>query len=387
MTSVTQPSNTVHTRQPKLVFIMSNFTYGGAEKQWLEYLTNVPEHLDIHTEIITFLPNPSENIADDFSTLGLNTTLVDRSSMSFPRFLITLIHTLWRLRPTIVHTNMAGSVGTWGRLAAWLTGVPYIIHSDRQLDQEATRTQHLLRPFLDRITHKFTPNAHATADWLAAKGIPRSKITFMPNATDTEKFKPGKGKSLRAEWGIPDNALVAGFIAKFRAEKRIDVMLDAITSLPEEERPDYLVMGGNGELMLQIKAKIEADPWLQKNTRLLGIVSDTSSFFESIDYLILTSDKEGVPNVVLEALATEKPVVSTNVTDLPILLKDAGFVGKMGDPASVAAAIRKMNKLNPTERKTMGKEGRKLVTNKFEQAYAARCFWEAHEAFLVQETA
>lgn len=369
-------------RTPKLVFIMSNFTYGGAEKQWLEYLSAIPDDMDFDTEIITFLPNPPESIASQFADLGVKVTLVDRSSMSFPRFFLTLAHTLRQMRPQVVHTVLTGSVDTWGRLAAWLIGVPVIIHSELQIDSEVTRSQRLLRPFLDRLTDKFLPNAHATADWLAAKGIPRRNITFIPNATDVERFKPGKGRSMRADWGIPEDALVAGFIAKFRAEKRIDVLLDAVLSLPEAERPDYLVMGGNGELMPTIKAKVEADPWLNERALILGMVSDTPSFFESIDYLILTSDKEGVPNVVLEALATEKPVVSTDVTDLPILLKDAGFVGKMGDPKSVAAAIRQMNHLSTAERAELGKRGREMVVSKFEQSYAAKLFWEAHEEYL-----
>ena len=364
----------------KLVFVMSNFTYGGAETQWYEYLKTRPDKLDV--EIITFLPNPPESVERLFSELNVKVRLVDRSSMGFVPWFFTLLRTMRQMRPTVVHTVLTGSVDTWGRLAAWLTAVPTIIHSELQMASEVTRTQALLRPFMDRITHRFLPNAHATADWLAAKGIPRDKIVFVPNATDVSKFTPDSGRSLRADWGIPEDALVAGFMAKFRPEKRLDVLLDAVTSLPEQERPDYLVIGGNGEMMPMVKERVEADPWLKERTRVLGIVSDQVSFFKSIDYFMLTSDKEGVPNVVLEAMAMEKPVLTTNVTDLPVILENIGIVAQMGDPQSVAAAMREMQQKSPAERLVMGQAGRKKVLEEFERSAASRAFWQAHADFL-----
>lgn len=171
-------------------------------------------------------------------------------------------------------------------------------------------------------------------------------------------------------------------MAKFRPEKRLDVLLDAVTSLPEQERPDYLVIGGNGEMMPMVKERVEADPWLKERTRVLGIVSDQVSFFKSIDYFMLTSDKEGVPNVVLEAMAMEKPVLTTNVTDLPVILENIGIVAQMGDPQSVAAAMREMQQKSPAERLVMGQAGRKKVLEEFERSAASRAFWQAHADFL-----
>ncbi len=371
--------------KPKILFVMSSFTVGGAEKQWAQYLSAKPSNLEVDLEIIVFFPASSASVEKSFQDLGVKIILIERRNLSFPQFFWQLYRTIRTSKPTIVHTVMTGSMGTWGRLAAFLAGVPRVIHSDRTLYLDDTRAQLVLRPLLDRFTHRFLPNAHTTADWLVTRGIPRRKIAVMPNVTNIEKFHPQKVKSIRATWGIPETATVAGYIAKFRPEKRIDLLLDAMLLVPENERPDYLIMGGDGPMMPQVKARIEVDPWLSKHCRLLGIVEDTPSFLASVDYTLLTSENEGSPNVVLEAMAMEKPVVSTTVADVPRILEGAGILAEMGNVQSVAEGIRKMQKLSRAERAVLGKRGREKILETFELSKAAKVFWDAHVDFLGQD--
>jgi glycosyltransferase involved in cell wall biosynthesis len=371
--------------KPKILFVMSSFTVGGAEKQWAQYLSAKPRHLGVDLEIIVFYPPSSASVEKSFKDLGVKVTLIERSKLPFHTFLWQLYRTMQISKPTIVHTVMTGSMGTWGRVAAFLAGVPYVIHSDRSLHPDDTRLQLALRPLLDRFTHRFLPNAHATADWLVSRGIPRRKITVMPNVTNVEKFNPAKVNSIRSTWGIPESAKVAGYIAKFRPEKRIDVLLEAMLLVPENERPDYLVLGGDGPMMPVIKAKIEADPWLSQHCRLLGIVEDTPGFLASIDYSLLTSQNEGSPNVVLEAMAMEKPVVATKVSDVPRILEGAGILAEVNDVRSIAEGIRAMQKLSKEERAKLGKRGREKILETFELSKAAKVFWDAHIDFLGQD--
>jgi glycosyltransferase involved in cell wall biosynthesis len=369
----------------KILFVMSSFTIGGAEKQWAQYLSAKPRNVAVDLEIIVFFPSSSASVEKSFKDLGVKVTLIERAKLPFHKFLWQLYTHMRTSKPTLVHTVMTGSMGTWGRLAAFLAGVPHIIHSDRSLHPDDTRIQLALRPFLDRFTHRFLPNAHATADWLVSRGIPRRKITVMPNVTNVEKFNPCKVKSVRATWAIPETATVAGYIAKFRPEKRIDLLLDAVLLVPENERPDYLVMGGDGPMMPKVKARVEADPWLSKHCRLLGIVEDTPSFLASIDYTLLTSDNEGSPNVVLEAMAMEKPVVATKVSDVPRILEGAGILAEIGNAKSIAEGIRKMQRLSKEERAKLGKRGREKILETFELSKAAKVFWDAHLDFLGQD--
>jgi glycosyltransferase involved in cell wall biosynthesis len=384
MNTVTLGMSNISYVKPKIVFIMSSFTLGGAEKQWALYLSSRPKDFDFDVEIITILPTPEgcEFVEKLFLDLGVKITLVDYSKQSFLQFFWNLYRTIRQTKPSLVHTVLTGSVGTWGRLAALIAGVPRIVQSDLTMMLEFTRAHKLLDPFLNRQTDIFLPNAHAIADRLVSHGVPREKIFVVPNITDGERFNPQRVKSIRSSWGIPDQAIVAGFVARFRPEKRIDVLLDAMLLVPENERPDYLVLGGDGTEMRMVQARVKNDPWLTKHCKLVGTVEDTPSFFASVDYTLLTSDSEGIPNVVLEALAMEKPVVATDVSDVPLVLEGCGFVGKMGQPATIAEGIRKMQALTPEARKALGKKGRAKVLENFELSKATKVFWDAHKAIL-----
>jgi glycosyltransferase involved in cell wall biosynthesis len=368
--------------KPKIVLMMSNFNYGGAEKQWAQYLAQLPPDAPFEVEIITFLPNSPISLEHLFDR-ALTVTLIDYSSMSFPKFFLKLVMTLRRIQPKIVHTILTGSVDTWGRLAAWMAQVPIIIHSELSLGYFGASRKHLLlRPFLDRVTDRFLPNSHAMAQWLANNGVPKGKICYVPNPIDLDIFRPGAAPSLRAELGVPDTAVVAGFLATFRPVKRLDILLDAIEALPESDMPDFFLFGGDGEAMPMVKARLEANNLLKQKVKLLGLVRDTPRFFESIDYFILTSDIEGMPNVVLESLAMEKPVIASDIADLARILKGAGLLAKAGDAKSFAEQIRVMQHLTLEQRTTLGKVGRKHIENEFAISVASRHFWQAHQTLL-----
>lgn len=281
---------------------------------------------------------------------------------------------------------LTGSVGTWGRLAAYFAGVPHLIQADLTMMLEFTRSHKLLDPFLNRLTDVFLPNAHAIAERLQQQGVPHNRIFILPNITDTERFNPRRVSSLRSAWNIPKDAVVAGFIARFRPEKRIDLLLEAMLLVPENERPDYLVLAGDGPSMPMVKKRVASDPWLRDHCLLLGTLEDTPGFYASVDYTLLTSDSEGVPNVVLEAMAMEKPVIATRVSDVPHILKGAGFLSEMGDAAGLAENIRAMQALTPEQRHMLGERGRIKVIRNFSRSHSARVFWNIHKAVLNQET-
>lgn len=368
----------------KIVFVMNGFLLGGAEKQLATLFSARPSFMnEVEVEIITFLPTQSDLIADWFAEMGVKSTLINREAMSFPSFLWKLVTTIRSIRPQIVHTLLDSSTGTWGRLAARLAGVPYIFHSDLSLREDGTRIHFLLRPWLDRLTRRFLPNAEATAERLVRSGVPRQKIIVIPNGVDLAKFSPESISSPRAAWGIPDSALVAGFLGRFHPIKRLDLLLDAVAQLPDSDRPDYLVLGGDGPTMPMVRDRVASDPWLQKHCLLLGTVEDVPSFMTGIDYLVLCSDTEGLPNAVLEAMAMRRPVVATSVSDLPRLVSDIGFTAEPGNAASLAHALKQMRHLSPEQRVALGAKAQERVLAHYNLNAISERFWRAHLEVLV----
>jgi len=160
------------------------------------------------------------------------------------------------------------------------------------------------------------------------------------------------------------------------------VLAAAVRALPEEDRPDHVVFAGDGPTMPLVRSLVDGDPWLQARCRFLGMIEDTAEFLAAIDYLVLSSETEGLPNVVLEAMAMSRPVVSTGVSDIPRVIEGAGVVAERGDVATFAAALRAMQRRTPAERRELGEHGRRRVERDYDIVEVAERFWRAHAALL-----
>jgi len=374
---VTEPD-----RNPKILFVMASYAVGGTELQLAALLANRPAWAaDYELETITFLPVRSVLIEARFAELGVRNTLINREEMSFPRFFAALLRQVVRSRPNILHALLDSSTGAWGRLAGVLAGVPAIVQSDRSVVEEGTRTHLRLRPFLDRRTRRFLPNAQAIKQRLQRAGVPEERITVVPSGVDLTRFDPVRVRPAGRYRERPDET-VAGFVGRFHAVKRLDILLDAIESLDVAARPDHLVLAGDGPEEGPVRARVAADPWLREHVELIGTCDNVPAFLADIDYLILSSEVEGAPNAVIEAMAMGKPVVATRVSDVPSILEGAGFLAQPGDAASLAAAIETMQRLAPAERQRLGAAGRERVERDFDMRVVAERFWDAHRRLL-----
>ncbi|MEJ2289941.1 MAG: glycosyltransferase [Deinococcales bacterium] len=357
-----------------MVLVLGTLVMGGAEAQLASVLEADPRELDrIHLTILTLTTYQEPAIVERLEALRVPVVTIDRESMRFPAYLLALVRFFRRECPDLVHTFLTGSTGTWGRVSARLAGVPRVMHSDLSLTPvyTVTRTQRLLTPLVNVLTDRFLPNATAIAERLERQGVPRRKIVLVRNGVDVERFDPGRARSLRPAWGVPDDAVVAGFLGMLRRVKRPDLLLDAVQALPPERRPDYVVLAGDGELMPALRRRVEGDPWLRERCRLLGVVADAPSFLRSVDFLVLSSDTEGLPNAVLEAMAMARPCVATR-----------RWLVEPGDAEGLATAIARMSALPPEERGAMGSALQARARAEFSIDRAAAAFWRAHHELL-----
>lgn len=351
---------------------------GGAEKQIASYMRHRPTNVKV---TVLYLDNrfdgSPDSMVEAFSEYGATVRHVPMGRAN-PLAVLQLSRVIRELQPDILHTFLSGSAGTWGRLAGVVAGVKHIFHSDRSLNPPLSRSQKLLRPWLHKRTRRFLPNAEAIADWLLSEGVPQERIRVVQNGVNLERFQPDQVNDLRGPLGIPVESMVAGFLGKFRPEKRLDLLLDAVSQVPVDKRPDYLLLGGDGPTMPEVRRQIQMDPWLRERCVLVGLVKDVPAFMNTIDYLVLSSDREGLPNVVLEAMAMEKPIVATKVAEVPLIAEGVSFLCQTGSSVGLSNAWAAMQTLSANDRKAMGKAARERVLAHWDIRQAAHRFWDLH---------
>ena len=112
------------------------------------------------------------------------------------------------------------------------------------------------------------------------------------------------------------------YVGRIDSEKRVDRAIDLISQLKKENVDIHLFIFGNGDLMNEIRLQIERLN-VQKLITFLGIVKNPKIYFKLFDTLILTSDREGLPLVIWEAMSQGLPIISTDVGGIKEIINDA----------------------------------------------------------------
>lgn len=194
-------------------------------------------------------------------------------------------------------------------------------------------------------------------------GVSRDRCHLIFNAIDTEEF-------CRKNLGWPPlytsqtGTFVLGALGRLEDEKCFDVLIEATDRLIRAGRDVSLMIGGEGASRAKLQQQIAATNQPQR-IRLLGHV-ETKHFFRDVDAFVLSSCREGLPNVVLEAMALEVPLVATPVGGIPDLVDDGnnGLIVPVGDPDALAAGISRILD-DRVQSRAMAQAARQTIEQRF----------------------
>ena len=185
----------------------------------------------------------------------------------------------------------------------------------------------------------------ALGDRVAEMGVERSKIAVVRNGVDGEAFQIRDVREARARLDLPQDRPVVTYVGNMLPVKGVDVLVEAVGRMKEIEDapPIYVNMVGGGDLLEQLKSRAQA-LGVTDRIRFAGRVLPTAvpDQITACDVLCLPSREEGCPNVVLEALASGKPVVASRTGGVPELLRETnGILVTPEDPDGLAHALVK----------------------------------------------
>jgi glycosyltransferase involved in cell wall biosynthesis len=198
---------------------------------------------------------------------------------------------------------------------------------------------------------------------LARRTMPEAVIQVIPNGVDLDTFAPPPG--LRSTGpGRPVRLL---FVGRLVAQKGIPVLLEALARLPAGAAgtglPPVLDLVGDGPCRVAWEA-LAHRLGLAERVRIHGWVEHTAlpAWYQRADLFVFPSLAEGMPNALLEALASGLPLVASDIPGTRELVRPGvnGFLVPPGDPAALAAALAALL-ADPTRRAAMGQASRRLA--------------------------
>lgn len=262
--------------------------------------------------------------------------------------LVKLYRLMRRERPHVVHTHMA-KAGFVGRVAARLAGVPVILHTFHGHVFHGYFSPRKTRLFLGmerlgaRLSTRLITISPRLREEIAGFGVANAeKIEVIPLGFELDAFanQPRRTGDFRRSLDIPESAKLVGAVGRLVPIKNLPLLLEAV-ALARREEPDlHVVLVGDGELRADLETRAKS-LGIAGQTRFAGWRRDLPSVYADLDAVVISSDNEGTPASLIEAMATGCPVAATRVGGVPDLIAD-GETGRLtpsGNPEALAAAL------------------------------------------------
>lgn len=272
--------------------------------------------------------------------------------------------------PVIVHTH-SSKAGILGRWAAWSAGADFRVHSIHGFsfhERQPRPLRHFyqtLEQWTAPITDAFCPVSAANLGAAASLGLLRGgkPAVLTPSGIAVADYDPapGEAEAVRRELGLGATTPVVGMIACMKPQKApLDFV--RVAARVRAQRPDaHFFIAGDGVLRPAVEAAI-AEAGLGASFHLVGWRRDVRRLLGAADVVVLTSLFEGLPRVVLQAMAARRPVVASRVDGVPEAVEDgrSGFLVAPGDVAGFADRIERLL-ADPGLACAMGQAGRARV--------------------------
>jgi starch synthase (maltosyl-transferring) len=268
-------------------------------------------------------------------------------------------------RPELVqsflfHANVAT------RLAAPLAGAPWVVGGLRVAERQ--QRWHL---WLDRITARLAAGSVCVSAGVSrfaqeAGGLSADRLTVIPNGIDVARIDDAPPLP-RTALGLSQSAHVALFVGRLTEQKGLPELLTAASVVMARQDDWYLVVVGEGSARELLRQWRDEHPALSHRLIELGQRRDVPSLLKTADLLVLSSRWEGMPNVVLEAMAAGRPVVATAAegTEDLVVPGETGWLTPPGDSQTLAIALLEAAEQSPEERQRFGEAGRRRVKTLF----------------------
>lgn len=300
-------------RPVRILYVLPSFSIGGIERQLVTIAPALIAHgFELH--LATLFGYPGR--VDLYGQLPPSVT-VHRFNLLGPRLLPGIagfVGAVRKLKPDIVVASM--SSGHYAAsVARSFCDFKLVLREHNAYTDKSWLHWRLDRGAARRASRLVAVSA-GVADYASARsGITRSRYEVIPNGVDLARqvpADPARRAAARAALGVPTDAAVVLHAARLKPQKNQALLLDAFAALRRARPEAVLLVAGDGSERAALERHATSLP-LGASVRFLGFVAEPADLFAAADVAALTSDREGFPNFLVEALASGLPVVTADV--------------------------------------------------------------------------
>jgi glycosyltransferase involved in cell wall biosynthesis len=366
----------------KILFIIGQLRFGGAERQLLYLL----QGLDRSKYAPTLCVLEAGEVIPEFRSLGLPIVFLRRN---LPRYDISrflhLLRLIQQVRPRMLHAFL-DVANFYAGMAGLLTSIPVVI-SERSANPQpfSNPVDQLISAIMMRRASLAVANSRAGANLLVRlHGLQPEKITVIYNGLDPTSFDGDRyPRETRQSLGLHPDVPVIGIIGSMYPAKDHANFFQAIDTLRRQCPLGFQVVCVGSGPTLAPTVELARSLGLEEFTVFTGKRTDVPDIMAALDILVSSSRYEGLPNVIMEAMAARKPVVATAVGGSPELVAQGttGFLAPPRNPSVLADKIQTLLE-NTDMAARMGEAGRLRVEQEFSLAKMIRGTEAVYQSLL-----
>jgi glycosyltransferase involved in cell wall biosynthesis len=344
---------------PRVVaHVLSSFGHGGQEQVAAD-LARIHRSAGLDVLAVSLAPGPEGPMGAMLRALGVETATVAKRPGVDPSLPIRLAAYLRRRGVHVVHTHNPQAL-VYGATAGRIAGA-VVVHSKHGMNPDPARRMALRRAAATLVDAYVAVTPKLAERALEQRECDPKRLCVIPNGVDIARFAPRAAEraAVRRELGLPEDAWIVGTVGRLSPEKNQALLVDAMAPLLGEGR--RLVVVGDGPERTALEALVASTP-AGRYVSMLGRRTDVERLLAAWDAFALSSRTEGLPLVLLEAMAAGLPVVSTPVGGIPDLVRhgDTGLLFPEGAREALTGALAALA-TNAALARTLGDAGRKAI--------------------------
>ena len=371
--------------QKRILMLRSSIGVFGAERVILELAKGIEKS---HFEpIIGVLENKNKFWAELAKTAEKSGLRTSRFGCAQPFDLKTLLQIRKYIKKNkikLIHAH-GYKANFYALMAAVCNRIPCIATCHPWTETDYSRKARLYT-FLDKMWLRRMDDIVAVSDEVKEQLTFlnwQQKVDVIPNGIDWNRFNGRTdGLKVRAKVDFPDSDVVIGTIGRLVPEKGYSFLLRSARQICDSYSDTKIVFVGDGPLRRQLEQEVE-ELDLKSRVHFLGVRDDVPALLSRMDIFVLPSISEGIPMVLLEAMAAGKPIVATSVGAIPRIIRDrhTGLLVPPGDAETLASAIEFLLE-DRRKAQDMAINARKEVQAKFSSTAMAQKYIERYDLLV-----